>query len=579
MLNSKRWSFSLKQSQTFIPTMRENPAGAEIRSHQLLLRAGFIRQNTSGVYTFLPLARKVLRKIETIIHEEMANANAVEVLMPALQQAELWKETGRWDNYGQELFRLTDRHNREFALGPTHEEVITSVLRDEVNSYKQLPLTIYQIQTKFRDEARPRFGLLRGREFIMKDAYSFHVDEEDLDKKYHEMYKAYENIFTRLGLDYRAVLADGGSIGGTDTHEFMALSDIGEDTIAFSDSSNYAANIEMAEVNMDYEKPDEEMKEVEKVATPDQKTIEDVVEFLNVPIERTIKSLVFNVDDELVMVLCRGDHEINDIKLKNALEAEVVELADHYAVQELLSCDVGSVGPVKLPVGVQVIADHAIEAVVNGVAGANEDGFHLMNVNPERDFAVDRYADIRFIQEGDPSPDGEGEIQFAKGIELGHIFKLDTDYSEPMEATVLDQNGRAVPYHMGCYGIGVSRVLAAVAEQYNDEDGLKWPSHLAPYDVHLIVINKNNEEQLELADEVYSILQSYRYEVLYDDRKERPGVKFTDSDLIGLPVRITVGKKASEGIVEVKFRHNGETVEWQKEEVTEKLQAFFSEQM
>lgn len=558
--------------------MRETPAGADIRSHQLLLRAGFIRQNTSGVYIFLPLARKVLHKIEHIIREEMEKASAVEVLMPALQQAELWKETGRWDNYGQELFRLTDRHNREFALGPTHEEVITSVLRDEIRSYKQLPLTIYQIQTKFRDEARPRFGLLRGREFIMKDAYSFHTTEEDLDKKYHEMYSAYENIFTRLGLNYRGVLADGGSIGGTDTHEFMALSDIGEDTIAFSDSSDYAANIEMAEVNQTYEKPEEEMKELERIATPDQKSIEDIVEFLNVSADRTIKSLVFSADEELIMVLCRGDHEVNDIKLKNVLQADEVELADHYAVQELLSCDVGSVGPVKLPVGVKVIADHAIQSIVNGVTGANEDGFHYMNVNPERDFAVDSYEDIRFIQEGDPSPDGEGTIQFAKGIELGHIFKLDTDYSEPMKATVLDQNGRAVPYHMGCYGIGVSRILSAVAEQYNDEDGLKWPAHLAPYDVHLIVINDKKEEQKELADELYSIMESYRYDVLYDDRKERAGVKFTDSDLIGLPVRITVGKKAAEGIVEVKFRHNGETVEWQKEEVTEKLQTFFSEQ-
>ncbi|MUV06524.1 proline--tRNA ligase [Planococcaceae bacterium Storch 2/2-2] len=568
----------MKQSRTFIPTMKETPSDADIRSHQLLLRAGFIRQNTAGVYSFLPLAKRVLTKIETVIREEMEKAEAVEVLMPALQQAELWKETGRWDNYGSELFRLTDRHNREFALGPTHEEVITSLLRDDINSYKKLPLTLYQIQTKFRDEARPRFGLLRGREFIMKDAYSFHSTDESLEEKYQQMKQAYTNIFTRLGLNFRAVLADGGSIGGTDTHEFMALSEIGEDTIAFSDESSYAANIERAEVNQTYEKSDEALLDMEKVETPGQKTIEDIVTFLNVPVEKTIKTLVFKVDDEFVTVLCRGDHEVNDIKLKNALDAEEVSLATEAEVFELLGCHTGSVGPVQLPVGVKVIADHAVEAVVNGVCGANEDDHHIIHVNPERDFAVDRYEDIRFIQEGDPSPDGVGTIQFARGIELGHIFKLGTDYSEPMKATALDQNGRAQPYKMGCYGIGVSRVLSAVAEQFNDENGLKWPRHLAPYDVHLVAVNMKNEEQVALADELYDLLQSYRYDVLYDDRQERAGVKFADSDLIGLPVRITVGKKASEGIVEVKFRHNGEQVEWQKEEVTEKLQSFFSKQ-
>lgn len=568
----------MKQSRTFIPTMKETPSDADIRSHQLLLRAGFIRQNTAGVYSFLPLAKRVLTKIETVIREEMEKAEAVEVLMPALQKAELWKETGRWDNYGSELFRLTDRHNREFALGPTHEEVITSLLRDDINSYKKLPLTLYQIQTKFRDEARPRFGLLRGREFIMKDAYSFHSTDESLEEKYQQMKQAYTNIFTRLGLNFRAVLADGGSIGGTDTHEFMALSEIGEDTIAFSDESSYAANIERAEVNQTYEKSDEALLDMEKVETPGQKTIEDIVTFLNVPVEKTIKTLVFKVDDEFVTVLCRGDHEVNDIKLKNALDAEEVSLATEAEVFELLGCHTGSVGPVQLPVGVKVIADHAVEAVVNGVCGANEDDHHIVHVNPERDFAVDRYEDIRFIQEGDPSPDGVGTIQFARGIELGHIFKLGTDYSEPMKATALDQNGRAQPYKMGCYGIGVSRVLSAVAEQFNDENGLKWPRHLAPYDVHLVAVNMKNEEQVALADELYDLLQSYRYDVLYDDRHERAGVKFADSDLIGLPVRITVGKKASEGIVEVKFRHNGEQVEWQKEEVTEKLQSFFSKQ-
>lgn len=565
----------MKQSRTFIPTMREVPSDAEIRSHQLLLRAGFIRQNSSGIYSYLPLGKKVLDKIKMIIREEMEAIDAVEVLMPAMQHAELWQESERWYTYGPELFRLKDRHNREFALGATHEEVITSLVRDELKSYKQLPLTMYQIQTKFRDEQRPRFGLLRGREFIMKDAYSFHATEESLDEKYQDMKQAYTNIFTRLGLDFRSVIADAGAIGGSGTHEFMALSDIGEDTIAYSDSSSYAANVEMAEVRNEYVKSDEPLKEIEKVATPDKRTIEEVASFFEVGAEKCIKTLIFNIDGELVVVLGRGDHEINDIKLKNALDATSVEFAYEGDVYELLSCEVGSIGPVKLPVGVKVIADNAVASIVNGVAGANKDGYHLINVNPERDFAVDEYADLRFIEEGDASPDGEGKIKFLKGIEVGHIFKLGTTYSEPMAGTFLDKNGRAAPYLMGCYGIGVSRIMAAVAEQFNDENGLKWPKNLAPFDIHLVPINLNNESQKEVADNLYKLLKSYRFDVLYDDRSERAGVKFTDSDLIGLPLRITIGKKASEGIVEVKFRESGEATEWHVEEITEKLQEFF----
>lgn len=565
----------MKQSRTFIPTMREIPSDAEIKSHQFLLRAGFIRQNTSGVYSYLPLGKKVLENIETIIREELEEIEAVEVLMPALQHAELWKESGRWDSYGSELFRMKDRHSRDFALGPTHEEVITSLVRDEVKSYKQLPITMYQIQTKFRDELRPRFGLLRGREFIMKDAYSFHATEESLHEKYEEMMQAYKNIFTRLGLDFRAVIADAGSIGGSGTHEFMALSAIGEDTIAYSDAGAFAANIEMAEVRNDYEKSEEPLQEIEKVATPDTRTIEEVVTFFNVEASQCIKTLIFNVDGELIVVLGRGDHEINDIKLKNVLDATTVEFAYEGDVYELLSCDVGSIGPVKLPVGVRVIADNAVASVVNGIAGANEDGFHLKNVNPERDFAVDQYADLRFIEEGDKTPDGEGVVKFAKGIELGHIFKLGTTYSEPMDGTFLDENGRAKPYVMGCYGIGVSRIMAAVAEQFNDENGLKWPMNLAPFDIHIVPINLKDESQKELSDNLYKLLKSYRFDVLYDDRPVRAGVKFADSDLIGLPVRLTVGKKAEEGIVEVKFRGSGESTEWKVEEITEKLQEFF----
>ncbi|MBX8946149.1 MULTISPECIES: proline--tRNA ligase [Lysinibacillus] len=565
----------MKQSKTFIPTLREVPADAEVKSHKQLLRAGFIRQNTSGVYSYLPLAKRVLTKIETIIREEMEAINSIELLMPSLQSAELWQESGRWEKYGPELMRLKDRHDRDFALGPTHEEVITTLVRDEIKSYKKLPLTLYQIQTKFRDEKRPRFGLLRGREFIMKDAYSFHASRESLDETYEDMYRAYSNIFSRLGLNYRAVIADAGSIGGKGTHEFMVLSEIGEDTIAYSDTSDYAANIEMAEVIVDYQPSDEALKDVEKVATPEQKTIEDVSAFLKVEPANVIKSLVFDVDGELVVVLARGDHEINDIKLKNALDAGSVELASEAAIQELLGCGIGSIGPVKLPVDVKVVADHAIKSIRNGIAGANEDGFHLVNVNPERDFAVNDYLDIRFIQEGDPSPDGQGNIKFAEGIEVGHIFKLGTTYSAKMNGTFLDEQGKAQPFIMGCYGIGVSRILAAVAEHFQDDNGFTWPTQLAPYDIHVVPVNTKDEAQVTLAEELYGLLKSYRYDVLLDDRPERAGVKFADADLIGLPVRVTVGKKATEGIVEVKFRQTGETFEWKKEEVIDRLNEFF----
>jgi len=565
----------MKQSKTFIPTLREVPADAEVKSHKQLLRAGFIRQNTSGVYSYLPLAKRVLTKIENIVREEMEAINSVELLMPSLQSAELWQESGRWEKYGPELMRIKDRHNRDFALGPTHEEVITTLVRDEIKSYKKLPLTLYQIQTKFRDEKRPRFGLLRGREFIMKDAYSFHASRESLDETYDDMYRAYSNIFSRLGLNYRAVIADAGSIGGKGTHEFMVLSEIGEDTIAYSDTSDYAANIEMAEVLVDYQPSDAALKDLEKVATPDQKTIEEVSAFLSVDPSNVIKSLVFDVDGELVVVLARGDHEINDIKLKNALDAGSVELASEEAIRNLLGCGVGSIGPVKLPVDVKVVADNAIQSIRNGVAGANEDGFHLVNVNPERDFAVNKYLDIRFIQEGDPSPDGQGIIKFAEGIEVGHIFKLGTTYSEKMNGTFLDEQGKAQPFIMGCYGIGVSRILAAVAEHFQDENGFVWPTQLAPYDIHVVPVNTKDETQVALADELYGLLKSYRYDVLLDDRAERAGVKFADADLIGLPVRVTVGKKATEGMVEVKFRQTGETFEWKKEEVIDRLNEFF----
>lgn len=556
----------MKQSMMLIPTLREVPADAEIKSHQLLLRAGFMRQNASGIYSYLPLGKRVLQKVEQIVREEMDAAGGVELLMPALQQAELWQESGRWYTYGPELMRLKDRHEREFALGATHEEVITSLVRDEVKSYKKLPLTLYQIQTKFRDEKRPRFGLLRGREFIMKDAYSFHSTHESLDEVYEKLFQAYSNVFTRCSLDFRAVIADSGAMGGKDTHEFMVLSDVGEDTIAYSDTSNYAANIEMAPVIASYTKDDEEHKELEKVLTENQKTIEEVSAFLNVEASKCIKSLLFKVDEKYVLVLVRGDHEVNDIKLKNLYEASVVELASPEETKEILNCSVGSLGPINVD-KVEVIADHAVEYVVNGVCGANEENYHFVNVNPTRDMKVSQYADLRFIQEGDPSPDGKGKIVFAKGIEVGHVFKLGTRYSEAMGATYLDENGKAKPMIMGCYGIGVSRTMAAVAEQFNDEKGLVWPAKIAPFDLHLIAINMKDESQALLSEELYTTFKNERFDVLFDDRAERPGVKFADSDLIGLPLRITVGKKASEGIVELKVRKTGEMIEVHKDEL------------
>ncbi|WNF31742.1 proline--tRNA ligase [Aeribacillus composti] len=561
----------MKQSQSFIPTMRENPADAEVKSHQLLLRAGYIRQTASGVYSYLPLAHRVLTKIENIIREEMNRIGAVELLMPALQQAELWQESGRWYSYGSELMRLKDRHERDFALGPTHEEVITSLVKDEIKSYKRLPLTLYQIQTKFRDEKRPRFGLLRGREFIMKDAYSFHATQESLDEVYEQVREAYSRIFTRCGLNFRAVIADSGAMGGKDTHEFMVLSEIGEDTIAYSDSSDYAANIEMAPVIASYEKVDEPLMELEKKETPNKKSIEEVAQFFQVPKEKLIKSVLFKVDEKFVLVLVRGDHEVNDVKLKNLYQASVVELASAEETEQVMGVSPGFLGPIGASDKVEIVADYAVQAVVNGICGANENDLHYIGVNPDRDFTVTKYEDIRFIQEGDPSPDGKGRIKFAKGIEVGHVFKLGTRYSEAMKAEFLDEKGKTNPIIMGCYGIGVSRLLSAVVEQFHDENGIIWPNKLAPFEVHLIPVNMKNEEQVKVAEQIYHDLQARGYEVLYDDRAERPGVKFADSDLIGIPVRITIGKRADEGIVEVKERKSGNSLEVSVDQLKEQL--------
>lgn len=547
----------MKQSKVFIPTRRDVPAEAEALSHQLLLKAGLIKQSTSGIYSYLPLASRVLNNISKIIREEMESIDAVEILMPALQQAELWEESGRWGAYGPELMRLKDRNGREFALGPTHEEVVTSIVRDELKSYKQLPLTLFQIQSKFRDEKRPRFGLLRGREFIMKDAYSFHADEASLDETYKDMYNAYDRIFKRVGINARPVVADSGAIGGNHTHEFMALSEIGEDTIVYSKQSDYAANIEKAEVVYHPNEKHSEVAELEKIETPNVKTAQELADFLNRPVDEIVKSMIFKIDGEFIMFLIRGHHELNDVKVKAFFETDNVEMATQDEIVNLLGANPGSLGPVH-DKDIRIFADNYVKDLNNLVVGANENGFHYINANLDRDFKVDEFGDFRFILEGEPLSDGSGEAKFAEGIEVGQVFKLGTKYSEAMNATFLDNQGKAKPLIMGCYGIGVSRTLSAIVEQNNDENGIIWPKSVTPFDLHLITINPKKDEQLELGDQLYKELQQ-QYDVLYDDRKDRAGVKFNDADLIGLPIRIVVGKNASEGIVEVKVRQTGES--------------------
>ncbi|HAR6191850.1 proline--tRNA ligase [Staphylococcus pseudintermedius] len=548
----------MKQSKVFIPTLREVPAEAEAISHQLLLKAGLIKQNAAGVYSYLPVATRVIHKISDIIRQEMERIDAVEVVMPVLQQSELWKESGRWDAYGMELMRLRDRNQREFALGPTHEEVVTSLVRDELRSYKQLPLTLFQIQTKFRDEKRPRFGLLRGREFIMKDAYSFHTDEESLMETYQNMYNAYSTIFKRVGLNVRPVVADSGAIGGNHTHEFHALSAIGEDTIVYSNNSDYAANIEKAEVTY-YETANtaEALQPLEKVETPNVKTAQELADFLGQPLENIIKTMVFKVNGAFILLLVRGHHEVNDVKIKDYFKTDDVAMATDDEIRNLLGASPGSLGPVT-DRDVKVYADQFVQSLRNLAIGANEDGYHYVNANVERDFQIEGYGDFRFILEGEPLADGSGPAQFAEGIEVGQVFVLGEKYSEAMKATVLNQQGREQNLTMGCYGIGVSRTLSAIIEQHHDDNGIIWPKSVTPFDVHLISVNPKKDEQRACADRLYDQLLG-TYDVLYDDRNERAGVKFNDADLIGIPVRVVVGKNASEGIVEVKHRDTGDS--------------------
>ncbi|MFF2484184.1 proline--tRNA ligase [Paenibacillus sp. NPDC058071] len=549
----------MRQSKLLLPTLREAPAEAEAASHRLMLRAGLIRQLAAGIYTYLPLGRKVLRKLETIIREEMDRAGAQEVLMPAMQPAELWKESGRYGVYGPELIRLQDRHEREFALGPTHEEVITSLIRDEISSYRQLPAIFYQIQTKFRDERRPRYGLLRGREFLMKDAYSFDADLESLDRSYRAMYDAYHHIFERVGLTFRAVEADAGSIGGEGgTHEFMALADIGEDTIAVCDSCGYAANLEKAEyarsAGSSGVHPDEAAGAgPSRLHTPDLRKIAELSDALGIPASDFIKTMIYKADGKPVAVLVRGDHEVNEIKLRHTLAAAEVELADDETVARVTGAQAGFAGPVGLDV--PIVVDEAVALMKEGVVGANERDFHLTGIRPGIDFRIDYQGDLREAMEGDGCPRcQEGKLGFRRGIEIGHVFKLGTKYSESLGAQFADMSGVNQPFIMGCYGIGVSRLLSAALEQHHDGDGIVWPPAIAPYDVHVVPVSIKDETQSVLAEEISRRLEAEGFETLLDDRDERPGVKFKDADLIGIPIRIVVGKLAAEGKVEWKRR-------------------------
>ncbi len=548
----------MRLSRYFLPTLREDPAEAEVISHKLMLRAGMIRRLASGIYSFLPLGLRVLRKVENIVRDEMDRAGALEVLLPLVQPAELWRETGRWDRFGKELLRFKDRKDHDFCLGPTHEEVITDLVRREVRSYRDLPLILYQIATKFRDEIRPRFGLMRGREFIMKDAYSFDVDEAAAEKSYRLMYETYERIFTRCGLKFRAVLADTGAIGGSESHEFMVLAETGEDVIVSCPKCGYAANLEMAEA-VSPEKGDEEPeKPIEKKATPGMKSVEEVAAFLGVPPQKLVKTLLYLVDGEPVAVLLRGDHELNEVKLRRALNAERVEMADAETVERLTKAPVGFAGPVGLS-GVKIIADQAVQRLKNFVTGANEADAHFVNVNQPRDFTVEAFYDLRNVTEGDLCPRCGTPLELKRGIEVGHVFKLGTKYSEAMGATFLDEKGRERPVVMGCYGIGVSRTVAAAIEQNHDEHGIIWPLTLAPFQVVLLTLG-TDEELMRLSQRLYQELEGAGLEVLWDERDERPGVKFKDADLIGIPYKLVVGKRfQKEGQVEIKERRTGET--------------------
>ncbi|QFT85561.1 Proline--tRNA ligase [Halomonas sp. THAF12] len=550
----------MRASQLLISTLKETPADAEVISHQLMLRAGMIRRLTSGLYTWLPLGLRTLRKVERIVREEMDRAGGQEVLMPAVQPAELWQESGRWDQYGPELLRLKDRHERDYCVGPTHEEVITDLVRREIASYKQLPSNFYQIQTKFRDEIRPRFGVMRSREFVMKDAYSFHIDEASLMDTYQVMYDTYVRIFTRLGLDFRPVIADNGSIGGTGSHEFHVLADSGEDDIVFSTESDYAANMEKAEAMAPQGERDAPREELRLVDTPDAKTIAALVEQHGLPIEKTIKTLMVHATEGgLIALLVRGDHELNEVKAENLPEvASPLTMGTEEEIRAAAGAGPGSLGPVNLEM--PVVIDRSVAMMSDFGAGANVDGKHYFGINWERDLPLPKVADLRNVVEGDPSPDGRGTLSIKRGIEVGHVFQLGQKYSEAMNATVLDANGKAAHPWMGCYGIGVSRVVAAAIEQNHDDGGIIWPDAIAPFHVTVVPMNAHKSQRVrEESERLYQELSAAGFDVLLDDRDLRPGVRFADQELMGIPHRLVVGDRGlDKGELEYKGRRDSD---------------------
>ena len=550
----------MKLSQLLISTLREAPADAEIVSHKLMLRAGMIRQLAAGIYTWLPLGFRVLKKVETIIREEMNSVGAQEILMPAVQPAELWHESKRWEHYGPELLRINDRHEREFCFGPTHEEVITDLVRREIRSYKQLPVNFYQIQTKFRDEIRPRFGIMRSREFLMKDAYSFHLSDESLQETYQQMHKTYSKIFTRLGLQFRAVIADSGNIGGNKSHEFHVLAESGEDQIVFSENGEYAANLEQAEALVSQESRPEPSKKIKTFDTPNQKTIEEISKFLNINTNQCLKTLIIkSEDDGLIALVLRGDHELNRAKTEKLSGVmKPLTFANNDEIMSTIGCDAGSIGPIDISIPIYI--DHEVKNMSDFVCGANVNGKHLTGVNWERDLPLPPTVDIRNVCEGDLAKDGSGKLEFARGIEVGHIFQLGTKYSSSMKTTCLDQTGKTVTLTMGCYGIGVSRIVAAAIEQNHDEKGIIWPSSMAPFQLALIPINMHKSIRLRKAVMLfYDELVANNIDVLLDDRQERPGVMFSDIELIGIPHRFVFSEKGFDaGEIEYKARRDTE---------------------
>ncbi len=560
----------MRFSKLFLKTLKEEPKDAEVISHKLMVRAGMIKKLASGVYSYMPMGYRVLRKIENIVREELAAAGAQEVLMPVLQPAELWQESGRWNKMGQEMMRIKDRHDRDFVLGPTHEEVITDIVRREIKSYKDLPVNLYQIQTKFRDEKRPRFGLMRGREFLMKDGYSFHTDEESLEEEYQNMRRAYSRIFKRCGLSFRAVEADSGAIGGDTTHEIMVLAESGEDDVIYCSHCDYAANIEKAESKIELSESTEKTEEIKKVHTPDKQSIEEVAAFLNLPMEKTVKAMIFKSEDKFILALIRGDYEINEVKLKNALKLSEIEMATNEEIEAIgfKKGFIGAVGAEKI----EIIADLSVKPMKNYVTGANETDYHYINTNHGKDYKLENFADIRTVKVGEKcSRCGEGELKIARGIEVGQVFKLGKKYSMSMNCVFLDENGKSKEMIMGCYGIGVSRTMAATVEQNYDENGIIWPIAIAPFHVDIIPANTKDGEQMGVAERIYQKMVEEGIEAVLDDRDERAGFKFKDADLIGFPIKIVVGKGVTNGKVEFVIRRTGEKEEINIEEAINRV--------